>query len=78
MHTISKTVLDALMTQAPVTIAYPATDGSRMVSLRSIVPTAVRHCLNGNTVVSAFDLHRQEPRSFTLAAIRSAQPGSLF
>jgi predicted DNA-binding transcriptional regulator YafY len=74
---IQDTILDAVIARAPVTITYPATDGSGMLSMRTIVPTAVRRCRNGNTIVAAFDLHRQEPRSFTMRKVRAAQIGSL-
>jgi predicted DNA-binding transcriptional regulator YafY len=69
------TILRSLMDSEPCTIIYRDSDG--VVSLRTIRPLAVRHCRNGNTIVSAFDVQRDAPRSFTATRVLDAVRGSL-
>lgn len=71
MHTI----LQALTLNADVTIAYHAASGEHTV--RTIRPLSIARCANGNTVVRAYDLRRNEPRTFTISRVLDAVLGAI-
>ena len=72
-HT-SATLVDAIVSDAVVTIIYVNANG--IMQVRAIRPTAIVRCTNGNTVVKATCVHKNAPRQFTLRDVLSAARGN--
>lgn len=70
---IIQTLTAAMVVNRPVTVLYRDADG--IASVRHIRVNAVKRCKNGRTIVRAYDLRRDAPRSFSLAGVLDARDG---
>ena len=64
---VSAILVNSIANEALVTFLYR--DSDDVLSIRTVKPSKIARCHNGNTCLTGFDLDRQEPRCFALERV---------